>query len=248
MPGLADWARQEAAPSDHEIEAVRPLVAACQDALDRLDPDDRGPVEEAIELLRNTRAGLDTTFPVQFRSTRSPRPPRCCSRSSRPKPSPRAMTPAAVERLRALRRADSQAKGAAVRAALERARDRRSAAHRRRRRPPRPGLRRSSTTTPNFGPPSTSRPPSPSHGSPASWPARHRSTGASLRADLENTKAENLRLREHIRLLEVRLSEALATRSPPSSPTRHPYRRSLLPRGWPSSGPSRRTDGRAAPP
>ena len=72
VPALAEWARQEAAPSDHEIEAVRRLVAACQDALDRLDPDDRGPVEEAIGLLRNTRAGLDTTFPVQFRSAIAP--------------------------------------------------------------------------------------------------------------------------------------------------------------------------------
>jgi hypothetical protein len=72
---LAEWARQEAAPSDHEIEAVRRLVAACQDALDRLDPDDRGPVEEAIGLLHNTRAGLDTTFPVQFRGAIAPPAP-----------------------------------------------------------------------------------------------------------------------------------------------------------------------------
>jgi hypothetical protein len=34
-------------------------------------------------------------------------------------------------------------------------------------------------------------------------------TGASLRADVENTKAENQRLRERVRLLEARLSEAL---------------------------------------
>ncbi|MGH9150454.1 MAG: DUF6262 family protein [Acidimicrobiales bacterium] len=34
-------------------------------------------------------------------------------------------------------------------------------------------------------------------------------TGASLRADLENAKAENQRLRERVRLLEARLSEAL---------------------------------------
>ncbi|HSI92228.1 MAG TPA: site-specific integrase [Jiangellaceae bacterium] len=67
VPALAEWARQEAVPSDNEIETVRRLVAACQDALGGLDPDDRGAVEEAIRLLRQARVDLDTSFPVQFR-------------------------------------------------------------------------------------------------------------------------------------------------------------------------------------
>lgn len=46
---------------------MRALITACESALAQLDPEDRGPVEEAIELLRQGRAGMDTTFPVQFR-------------------------------------------------------------------------------------------------------------------------------------------------------------------------------------
>ncbi len=67
LPALAEWARQEAVPSDDEIEAVRRLVTACEDALGGLDRDDRAVVEEAIGLLRKGRVDLDTTFPVQFR-------------------------------------------------------------------------------------------------------------------------------------------------------------------------------------
>jgi hypothetical protein len=67
VPALAEWARREAAPSDDEIETVRRLVTACENTLGGLDPEDRDAVAEAIGLLRKARAGLDTTFPVQFR-------------------------------------------------------------------------------------------------------------------------------------------------------------------------------------
>lgn len=67
VPQLADWARREAMPSDEEIDAVRRLIAACDETLAELDADDRAAIEAAIEALRTGRAAMDTTFPVQFR-------------------------------------------------------------------------------------------------------------------------------------------------------------------------------------
>jgi hypothetical protein len=67
VPELADWARRQALPAEQEIDAVRRLIDACEQALVRLDPPERQAVEQAIGLLRQGRAGLDTTFPVQFR-------------------------------------------------------------------------------------------------------------------------------------------------------------------------------------
>jgi hypothetical protein len=119
------------------------------------------------------------------------------------------MTTTAVERLTALRRADSQAKGAAVRAALEAlaiaglpltvAAVARHARVSRRFIYDHPELRatidlKATEAIARFSGQLTST---------------AQVTVASLRADVENTKAENQRLRERIRLLEVRLSEAL---------------------------------------
>lgn len=67
VPELAEWARREASPSDDEIAAVRNLIAACENALALLEPDDRAATEAAIEVLRATRDSMDTTFPVAFR-------------------------------------------------------------------------------------------------------------------------------------------------------------------------------------
>ncbi|MDQ6837798.1 MAG: tyrosine-type recombinase/integrase [Actinomycetota bacterium] len=67
VPQLTDWARREAMPSDEEIDAVRRLVDTCDETLAQLDADDRGAIEEAIEVLRTGRAAMDTVFPVQFR-------------------------------------------------------------------------------------------------------------------------------------------------------------------------------------
>jgi integrase len=67
VPDLAEWARHEAAPSDDEIDTVRRLVSACEETLGELEPDDRGAVEEAIRVLRQHRAALDTAVPVQLR-------------------------------------------------------------------------------------------------------------------------------------------------------------------------------------
>jgi hypothetical protein len=119
------------------------------------------------------------------------------------------MTADTVERLTALRWADSQAKAAAVRAALEAlataglpltiAAVARHAGVSRRFIYDHPELRatidlKATEAIARFSGQLTST---------------AQVTAASLRADVENTKAENQRLRERIRLLEVRLSEAL---------------------------------------
>jgi hypothetical protein len=119
------------------------------------------------------------------------------------------VTATTVERLTALRRADSQAKAAAVRASLEAlatagtpltiAAVARHAGVSRRFIYDHPELRATidlkvTEAIARFSGQLTST---------------AQVTAASLRADVENTKAENQRLRERIRLLEVRLSEAL---------------------------------------
>lgn len=60
---LAEWARREAPPSVEEIEAVRRLVRANDEAVAALDDDDRAAVEETIATMRKERAALGTTFP-----------------------------------------------------------------------------------------------------------------------------------------------------------------------------------------
>jgi signal transduction histidine kinase len=67
LPELADWARVEALPHDDEIATVRRLIAACEHALEHLPDGEHRPTEEAIAVLREARAHLDATFPVQFR-------------------------------------------------------------------------------------------------------------------------------------------------------------------------------------
>jgi hypothetical protein len=67
VPQLADWARRDAAPSEEEIEAVRRLIRANDRALAELDDADRHAVEIAVATIRQHRAALATTFPVELR-------------------------------------------------------------------------------------------------------------------------------------------------------------------------------------
>ncbi|MGH8910829.1 MAG: hypothetical protein ACRD0K_31155, partial [Egibacteraceae bacterium] len=67
LPQLAEWARRDAAPSEEEIDAVRRLLRANDEALAALDEDDRAAVEGAISAMRQQRATLGTTFPVELR-------------------------------------------------------------------------------------------------------------------------------------------------------------------------------------
>lgn len=75
VPQLAEWARRDALPSDEEIDAVRRLVRANDQAVTGLDEHDRQAVTEAITVLRKHRATLDVTFPVELRAVvRQPAP------------------------------------------------------------------------------------------------------------------------------------------------------------------------------
>jgi integrase len=75
IPALAEWARRDAVPSHEEIDAVRRLVRANDQALDALDERDWHAVEEAIAVIRKHRATLDVTFPVELRGVvRQPAP------------------------------------------------------------------------------------------------------------------------------------------------------------------------------
>ncbi|MGH8300445.1 MAG: transposase, partial [Steroidobacteraceae bacterium] len=67
LPQLADWARRDAAPSEEEIDAVRRLLRANDEAFAALDDDDRAAVEAAIITIRKQRAMLGITFPVELR-------------------------------------------------------------------------------------------------------------------------------------------------------------------------------------
>ena len=75
VPVLAEWARRDAVPSVEEIDAVRRMVRANDQALGTLDEHDRHAVEEAIAVMRRHRATLDVTFPVELRGVvRQPTP------------------------------------------------------------------------------------------------------------------------------------------------------------------------------
>lgn len=67
LPQLAEWARRDAAPSDDEIDAIRRLVRANNEALAALDDENRAAVEDAIATIRKDRATLGLSFPVELR-------------------------------------------------------------------------------------------------------------------------------------------------------------------------------------
>jgi hypothetical protein len=75
-PELEDWARKAAIPSAEEVGAVRALIDRCETSLADIPDDQRPAIEDAIAVLRRSRAQLDTTVPVRFRGvigTSSPR-------------------------------------------------------------------------------------------------------------------------------------------------------------------------------
>jgi len=68
-PELEDWARQDAMPSDAEIEKVRALVSKLRRRLDDLPDESRFQVDEAILQLRTTRVHAGSV-PVRFLGSR----------------------------------------------------------------------------------------------------------------------------------------------------------------------------------
>jgi hypothetical protein len=65
-PELEEWARNPAIPSAEEIAAVRAIVDRCETLLAEVSEDERPAIEDAIAVLRRTRAQLDATVPVRF--------------------------------------------------------------------------------------------------------------------------------------------------------------------------------------
>ena len=65
-PELEEWARNAAIPAGEEVAAVRAIIDRCQDLLANIGDDERSAVEEAVAVLRRSRAQLDTTVPVRF--------------------------------------------------------------------------------------------------------------------------------------------------------------------------------------
>jgi len=66
VPELDDWARNTAIPSGEEIAAVRRIIDRCDELLADLAEDQRAETEQAITVLRRSRAQLDTSVPVRF--------------------------------------------------------------------------------------------------------------------------------------------------------------------------------------
>jgi integrase len=71
-PELEEWARHAAIASQDEIAAVRNLIDRCEKLLCELAHDERPAVEDAIAVLRRSRAHLHTTVPVRFLGVISP--------------------------------------------------------------------------------------------------------------------------------------------------------------------------------
>jgi len=66
VPELEDWARNAAIPSGEEVAAVRRIIDRCEELLADLTEDQRAETEQAITVLRRSRAQLDTSVPVRF--------------------------------------------------------------------------------------------------------------------------------------------------------------------------------------
>lgn len=63
MPALADWARDDALPSDEEIAATRQLIRAAEHQLSTLDEADRNAILEAVRELRKLRSQMRASMP-----------------------------------------------------------------------------------------------------------------------------------------------------------------------------------------
>jgi hypothetical protein len=75
VPGLEEWARTDALPSEEEIEAVRRLMQRNDELVAGLAPEERATVDEALRVMRTSRAQMQTAVPVQLLGTnRQPAP------------------------------------------------------------------------------------------------------------------------------------------------------------------------------
>lgn len=70
VPELEEWARQDAMPSDAEIEKVRSLVSKLRRRLGELPAETRTQVDDAILQLRTARSQAGSSVPVRFLASR----------------------------------------------------------------------------------------------------------------------------------------------------------------------------------
>jgi len=75
-PELQEWARHAAIPAGEEIAAVRQLIDRCETVLAELPEVERAATNDAIAVLRRSRAQLDATVPVRFLGVIGPPAPR----------------------------------------------------------------------------------------------------------------------------------------------------------------------------
>jgi len=66
VPGLEEWARSDALPSEEEIEALRRLIGRNDELIAGLEPQERSVVEDALKVMRTSRAQMQTAVPVQL--------------------------------------------------------------------------------------------------------------------------------------------------------------------------------------
>ena len=67
LPELEDWARKAAIPSAEEAASLRRVIARCESPIAEFPSAEREGVEQAVAVLRQARAQLDTSVPVRFR-------------------------------------------------------------------------------------------------------------------------------------------------------------------------------------
>ena len=60
IPQVAEWARQDALPSDAEIDVVRSLIRSNDRVVKKLDAAERAAVTEAVALARRSRSNIET--------------------------------------------------------------------------------------------------------------------------------------------------------------------------------------------
>ena len=206
-PALADWARRDAAPSEQEITALRALIRRNDELIERLEPADRAAVLDAIAVTRRVRAQLAAEIPARLRAATPPAA--SDAQPSRGTHQGKQLVIGRASAMHGQRRLDAQLKrervAAAVDAWLASGNEITIAGVARHARVSRkfiyshPDLRaelelRALRATQSAG---------------ATGLANARVTGASLRADSENYKAQSHRLRQQVRTLEQRLSEIL---------------------------------------
>ena len=205
-PELAEWARRDARPAEEEIAAVQRLVRRCEAKLGELPDGERDAVEEAIVVLRRARAQLDRPRRPRRSAARDP-PDQADAEPARR----RRRSVAVTDRTEAMRQQRSLSSThkferviAVTRALLERGDEPAMAEIARR-----AEVSRNFLYKPEVRHAIAAEVQTAGEQLSARLTTSSRVTAASLRAELENYKAQNGRLRDQLRQLEGKLSRVL---------------------------------------